>query len=93
MIVRILGEGQFRVPDEEMPGLQELDGKLEAALETDDDASFRTALLALLDRVHEVGRPVPDDELDTSDAILPDREAHVDEVRAMLLDDGLLPGY
>jgi hypothetical protein len=34
---------------------------------------------------------VPDEELVDSDLVLPYAEAHVDEVRAMLTGDGLIP--
>lgn len=92
MIIRILGEGQYDVPEAEVAGLQELDEQLEQALGSDDDARFRTALAALLDRVRTAGSPLPDAELDASDAILPDEDAHIEEVRALLLQDGVIPG-
>lgn len=92
MIIRIMGEGQYRIPEADLDGLQRLDEKLETAVEGDDDSTFRNALVALLDRVREVGEPLPDAELDTSDAILPPEDAHVNEVRALLLDDGIIPG-
>ena len=92
MIIRILGEGQFRIPDEQMAGLQQLDEALEHAVNIDDDAAFRAALTTLLARIRQVGEHVPDEELDASDAILPGDDAHVDEVRALLLDDGVIPG-
>ena len=92
MIIRILGEGQFAVDDAELDGLQELDRQLETAVESGDEQQFRTALATLLDRVRSVGKPVADDELTPSDAILPGAEAHVDEVRAVMLEDGVIPG-
>lgn len=92
MIIRIMGEGQYDVADGDVVDLQELDVALEKAVDGNDDGDFRRALNSLLDRVREVGRPLPDDELDASDAILPSEDAHVDEVRALLLGDGVIPG-
>ncbi len=92
MIIRILGEGQFRVGDSDVDGLQELDRALETAVEGGDERAFRSALHALLESVRSVGERLPDDELDASDAILPGPDAHVDEVRALLLEDGVIPG-
>ena len=92
MIIRILGEGQYRIDEGDLDGLQTLDGELERAVDSGDDGVFRQALVALLDRVRSVGTKVPDEELDASDAILPGDDAHVDEVRALLLDDGVIPG-
>jgi hypothetical protein len=92
MIVRVLGEGQLEVPQAEVEGLQALDNALQAALDSDDDDAFRTALGALLERVRAVGKPIPDDEIKPSGLILPAGDAHVDDVRAMLTDEGLIPG-
>lgn len=92
MIVRILGEGQVEVPDGEVEGLNALDEALQQALEGDDDDAFRTALGALLERVRAVGEPLPVDSLEPSELILPAEDAHVDDVRGMLTDEGLIPG-
>jgi hypothetical protein len=92
MIVRILGEGQFDVPEDAMNGLNELDGQLEAAIEARDETAFRSALTALLARVREVGGAVALDALVPSTLVLPHAEAHIDEVRDLLSGDGLIPG-
>jgi hypothetical protein len=92
VIVRILGEGQRDIPDGQIDDLNKLDDELQAAVEADDDGRFRAALSALLDRVRQVGAPLPDDALEPSDLVLPAEDAHVDEVRELLGDEGLIPG-
>ena len=92
MIVRILGEGQYDVSDDSMDRLNELDGAVEAAVEAGDEESFSTSLAALLDGVRTAGVPREADSLDESDLILPPADATLDDVRAMLSDDGLIPG-
>lgn len=92
MIVRILGEGQFDVPDAELDRLNDLDGAVEAAVESDDDGAFAAALAELLAGVRAVGQPLPDDALEDSDLILPPSDATIHEVRDLLEDDGLIPG-
>lgn len=92
MIIRILGEGQYDVPDDAVASLNGLDTDLELALGAHDDAQFRTALSALLARVRTVGTPLPLDALQPSDAVLPASDAHVDEVRELLSEEGLIPG-
>lgn len=92
MIVRIMGEGQFEVSDEHLDLLNALDTALEEAVDSDDDERFRSALTELLARVRAVGTPLPDDSLEPSDFVLPAEDAHVDDVRAMLGDEGLIPG-
>jgi hypothetical protein len=94
VIVRVLGEGQWSVPDEHVDLLNGLDSGLEQAVGSDDEAGFRHALDELLAKVRAVGERVPDEELVESDAILPPADADLDEVRRMLSDsdEGLIPG-
>ncbi|PSK99729.1 hypothetical protein CLV30_11732 [Haloactinopolyspora alba] len=91
MIIRIMGEGQFEVSDAHLDELNRLDDALGEAIDADDDTVFRTALEALLGEVRRVGAPVADDVLVDSDLVLPFAEAHVDEVRELLTDEGLIP--
>lgn len=92
MIVRIMGEGQWNIGDEQVAGLNELDAKLESALESGHEEGFRAALAELLAAVRGAGAPVPPDELVDSDLMLPPPDASVEEVRELLGDDGLIPG-
>jgi len=55
MIVRIMLEGQYDVPDTQLDTLNELDRELEHAVNTGDETEFRTALHQLLGRVREAG--------------------------------------
>jgi hypothetical protein len=92
MIVRILAEGQYDVPEDALDRLNELDAEVERAVEAGDTDRFGTVLAALLDGVRAVGTPHPADALDESDLILPPADASLAEVRGMLGDDGLVPG-
>jgi hypothetical protein len=92
MIVRILGEGQLQVDDSASTELNSLDAALEKAVNSGDEAAFRSALLALLDRVRALGTPLDVETLEPSDSILPRADADLDEVRSMLTDEGYIPG-
>ncbi|GIH70945.1 PspA-associated protein PspAA [Sphaerimonospora thailandensis] len=92
MIVRIMGEGQVEIAEADIDVLNELDGELEAAIETDDEDVFRVKLHALLDKVRQVGKALPADSLEPSELILPPADASIEEVREMLGDTGLIPG-
>lgn len=92
MIVRILGEGQYDVDDATVSALNEHDAVLEAAVSAGDEAAFAAALAALLGAVRSSGTLHAVDSLDESDAILPPGDASLAEVKAMLDDDGLIPG-
>jgi len=91
VLIRILGEGQFVVPDSELDEINRLDRALEAALNhaTDD---FGPALDALLDKVRSVGVRPPEHEMEESQVILPFADATEDDIRDMLGDEGLVPG-
>ncbi len=92
MIVRILGEGQYDVADAALDRLNDLDGAVEQAVEAGDEATFATALEALLEGVRTVGVPHDLDSLDESDLILPPSDADLAQVRELLGDEGLIPG-
>src|SRR5258708_33581158 len=70
-MVRILGEGQVEVDDSAAEELNDLDSKLEAAVEHDDEADFRPALDALLARIRSIGRPPPPGGRAPSGLLLP----------------------
>jgi hypothetical protein len=92
VIVRILGEGQLRVDDSAASELSELDARLEATVERNDEAGFKPALDELLARVRTIGSPVEPGALEPSELILPGAGATMAEVRKLLADDGLIPG-
>ena len=89
MIVRILGEGQFRVDDDAANELNRMDADLEAAVERGDEAGLTATLNGLLAHVHSHGTAVPPDNLEPSELILPHEGSSMGEVRKLLSDDGI----
>jgi hypothetical protein len=92
VIVRILGEGQFRVDDAAAAELNQLDAEFETAVERSDEAAFTQTLTRLLAQVRALGSPLPPDILESSDLILPHQDSSMDEVHKLLTDEGLIPG-
>ncbi|MGI8576344.1 MAG: PspA-associated protein PspAA [Nocardioidaceae bacterium] len=92
MIIRILSEGQYDVPDDEVAALNELDDVLEDAINRGDDDAFHATLGRLLDRVRSAGSEVALDALLPSTLLLPPADASLAEVRDLLNGDGLIPG-
>ncbi|MCW2959790.1 MAG: hypothetical protein JWM90_177 [Thermoleophilia bacterium] len=92
MIVRILGEGQFELAESEMDSLNELDGRLTTAVQSGNEAVFEQSLAKLLGRVREHGAACSDEFLGESDFVLPAAETTIEEVVALLAEDGLVPG-
>jgi len=92
MIVRILGEGQFDLPDSALDRLNELDDQLAKAVEARDTDAFAATLGELLMAVRAHATPHPLDSLDPSDCVLPGPDSTLEEVQELLSDEGLIPG-
>ncbi len=92
MIVRIMAEGQWDVPDGQLETLNGLDSSLEAAVDSGDEDAFRASLTTLLSAVRAKGSRLADDELVDSDLILPPEDATIEDVKELLGDEGLIPG-
>jgi hypothetical protein len=92
VIVRILGEGQWDVAASHIEALNALDARVETAVTEGDDDGFAVSLEELLRAIRTAGHPLPDDSLVDSDLILPPSDATIEEVRALLGDEGLIPG-
>lgn len=92
MIVRIMGEGQLELEERHLGELNELDAALGDAVAANDQPAFDRDLARLLSRVHAVGAPVLDDRLAVSGYILPGPGSSLADVRALLGDEGLIPG-
>jgi hypothetical protein len=92
MIIRILGEGQYSVDGVHLDELNVLDSQLQTAVEATDLDAFDRALAGLLAAVRRLGTAVPDDSLSASDLVLPSADADLAGVRALLGDEGLIPG-
>lgn len=84
MIVRILGQGQFLVPDAALKLFDELDRELEEALETDDEAALRDVVPALISTVTTLGTPLPDGDFRRSQLIVPEKDSTLEELRRIL---------
>jgi hypothetical protein len=91
MIVRLMGEGQFQVADEETAELDRLDNAAVAALEAGDEETFRSRLRDLAERVRANGERLPDDDLHPSDVIVPPDDLSLEEARELFSGEGLIP--
>jgi len=92
VIIRIMSEGQYDVPDDDLAALNVLDSEVESAVLAGDADAFTACFAQLLDRVRNTGSAVAVDDLVDSDLVLPPPDASVQEVAALLGDEGLIPG-
>jgi hypothetical protein len=91
MIVRISGEGQYRLADADAQRLNELENGVVEIVEGGSEDGFVGAFAALLDFVRAHGALLGDDELDTSDVILPPADLSFDEATGEFTGEGLIP--
>ncbi len=91
MIIRIATEGQYELPDGDAAALNELDNAAVAACEAGDEPRFHDVFGKLLDMVRTKGRPIRDDELSSSDLILPPPDVTLAQASAEFTGEGLIP--
>lgn len=91
MIVRISNEGQYRIPDEDRARLNELDNAVVAAVEADDEDRFHETFEELLQFIRSEGIALGDEEIESSDVIVPPADLTLAEAEADFTGDGLIP--
>jgi len=91
MIVRISGEGQFGLPDEDGARLNELDNRAVAAVERGDEDGFRELWAQMLELVGSDCNRLADDELVASDVIVPPRDISFEDAKGDFTGEGLIP--
>ena len=91
MIVRVSGEDQYRLPDGDSQRLNELERAVITAVEGGDESAFDASFPALLEYVRSHGEPVADDELESSDVILPPADVTLQEASGEFTGEGLIP--
>jgi hypothetical protein len=91
VIVRISGEGQFRLPDGDADRLNELDNAAVAAVEEGNEEKFHSFFADMLALVEKDGEAIADDELVESDVILPPRDVSFEEAAGEFTGEGLIP--
>ena len=91
MIVRLMGEGQYRIDDEAVEALNELDDQAAQAVEAGDEDSLHRLLGIMAQTVRERGERLPDDDLSASDLIVPPDDLSLEEAKELFSGEGLIP--
>ena len=92
MIVRLLGgDGQYRVDDDVVEALNELDAQGAQAVEAGDEENLRRVLGLMANTVRERGERLPDDDLSASDLIIPPDDLSLEEAKELFSGEGLIP--
>jgi hypothetical protein len=91
VIVRLMGEGQYRVSDELRERLEALDEEAMAALADEDEGELDAKLDEMAELVRAEGERLPDAELTPSDAVIPPSDLTLEETRELFSEEGLIP--
>ena len=91
MIVRLMGEGQYRVDDTMLGRLNELDDRAQAAVEANDEPTLDRCLDDMWTLVREEGDPLADDDLSASDFVIPPSDLSLGESKRLLSHEGFIP--
>ncbi len=91
MIVRLMGEGQFRASDDLRARLDELDDQAQAAADADDEPELDRVLDEMWQLVQAQGERLADDDLHPSDVVIPPSDLTLEETKRLFSDEGLIP--
>ena len=91
MIVRLMGEGQYRVDDGLREELNGLDERAVTAIDGDDEASLDDVLDEMAQLVRDRGERLPDDDLSPSDIVIPPSDLSLEETKKLFSEEGLVP--
>jgi hypothetical protein len=91
VIVRISNEAQYRLDDGHHGRLDELDDAVVSAVRSGDADGFQAKFEQLLHFVRSEGEPLPDDDLEPSEFILPPADLSFEEAGQEFSGEGLIP--
>ncbi|MDX6512435.1 MAG: hypothetical protein QOE36_1939 [Gaiellaceae bacterium] len=91
MIVRVMGEGQFRIGEDVAGELNELDEQASKALEAGDEESLRRLLEQMAQMARDRGEPLDAGDLTPSEGMIPPSDLTLEEARSLFEGEGLIP--
>jgi hypothetical protein len=86
-----MGEGQYRLDDDAVDGLNKLDTEAAEAVEKGDEAELARLLGMMGDAVRERGERLDDSDLSASDLMIPPVDLTLEEARELFSGEGLIP--
>jgi phage shock protein A len=87
MVIRIAGEGLFRVPTSIKPALDALDSAMDTAIEHNEAKSFATCTAQLASLIATSGTKLDENEIVKSDLVVPSQDMTIDEAKQLLAAD------
>ena len=93
-IVRIMGQGQFRINGDTVKTINEIDDAIVQILQNEskaDDQEYRTKVAEIVQTIKSKGQKLEDKELVESDIIVPDTDISIDEAKKVFQGEGIIP--
>ena len=89
MIIRIMGEGQYRAPETLCDELNQIDNRIVVLVEEGKVEEFRSELARLISKIKEKGEPIEAEELLKSDIIVPPEDLSLEEAKDVFKGAGI----
>jgi hypothetical protein len=93
-IVRIMGQGQFRINEDTVKKINEIDDAIVQILQNEskaDDQEYRAKVAEMVQTIKSKGQKLEDKELIESDIIVPDTDISIDEAKKVFQGEGIIP--
>ncbi|MDA8261316.1 MAG: PspA/IM30 family protein, partial [Actinomycetota bacterium] len=87
MVIRIAGEGLYRVPTSIKPALDALDSAMDTAIEHNEAKSFATCTAQLASLISTSGTKLDENEIVKSDLVVPSQDMTIEEAKQLLAGD------
>jgi hypothetical protein len=91
VIVRLMGEGQFRANDDLLGRLNALDEQAQAAADAGNEPELDRVLDEMWQLVQGQGERLADDDLSASDVVIPPNDLTLEETQRLFSEEGLIP--
>ena len=92
MIIRILGEGQFRLDDNLLDRVNKIDNQIVIHVSKGNKEEYAKDLVNLISTVKELAEPLDAVEILPSDIIIPQSDMSFEEARQVFCNEGLIKG-
>lgn len=89
MIIRIMGEGQYRAPEALCDELNQIDNRIVDLVEEGKAEEFQKELAKLISEIKKNGEPVEAEEITESDIIVPPADLSLEEAKAVFKGSGI----
>lgn len=92
MIIRVMGEGQYRVDSALFDTLNTIDNRIVEEVQTGNRQEYERSLAELIGCIQREGQRIADTELVESDIIVPPADMTLAEARDVFKGTGLFEG-